>query len=536
MRHAIAIAVMLASVRPAAADHVTVTVVEVAGGVAYLDKGTTDGVVRGARITFGGTVFVVVEATQATAVVELGASTLAVGAKGTAVVTKDAATVTVLPKPRPLEAFREQWPRAEVPAAQQNPAHVALGSGRARSGASVTVIGHGVAVVDKTRTDASAEGRVIASFDLMTERPLAADVDVAGRIYKSGANSLERTPLFVRAAQLRYGDATDPRFAIGRLRYAASSVGMLDGARASARFSDYEIAAFGGLVPDPVSGKPDTSASRFGAEAVFDARTGWRPRVALALHGSTWDGELDEKRVAIAASANRAAFWFDGWAEAQAFSSDNPWGARSVELTGAGATASWRERGKHVAVDVTFLRPERSLRLAAALPPEWLCTQRPQPGDVPEQCDTGDYWTSASLSAGMRGAWWSVDAIGAVGRTNGIDTTHDATGLLVGELRSGGRRVFAGASAGQASFARWTAGHVGAGLVLSRRLDVAVTYRPELLDYVAATEPMVLHSGIFDIHYGLTANLDLAMSGVGTTGSDRDVLAILSTLIWRPLP
>ena len=37
------------------------------------------------------------------------------------------------------------------------------------------------------------------------------------------------TPLFVRAAQLRYGAADDPALLVGRLRYAASSLGALDG-------------------------------------------------------------------------------------------------------------------------------------------------------------------------------------------------------------------------------------------------------------------------------------------------------------------
>lgn len=518
MRRTLIAAIVLAAV-PAYADHLTVTVTDVAGGLAYLDKGERDGVVRGTRITFGRAVYVVIEVTASTAVVE---ANLALGAKGTAVVTPGTTKVETLPKPRPPEAFRDQWPAAELPAASQHPQPVALGGAVPRGRAQVTLIGHGFAAIDKHRTDAAGEARVIATFDLMTERPLAADVDVAGRAYRAGANGDERVPLFVRAAQLRYGPADDPRVALGRLRYAASAVGVLDGVRASARLPHVELAAFGGLVPDPVSGKPETSASRFGVEAVYDADdTRWRPRLALTAYGSTWDGELDEKRLAVSASANRASLWLDGWAEAQAFSSDNPWGARSVEITGAGATAAWRERGKHVAADVTFIKPERSLRLAAVLPATWL---------------EGDTWTSGSLSAGLRGARWSVDAIGAIGRTSSaIDVAYDASGFVIGELRFGPRRVFAAASAGQASFARWTAGQVGAGFALGRRLDVAASYRPELLDYVAATEPMLLHAATLDVHYAAAANLDLAVSAVGTTGADRDVLAVLSTVIWRPI-
>ncbi|HZJ62806.1 MAG TPA: hypothetical protein VFD36_04730, partial [Kofleriaceae bacterium] len=343
---------------------------------------------------------------------------------------------------------------------------------------------------------------------------------------------------FVRAAQLRYGDATDPWFALGRLPQAAASVGMLDGARAAARLGHLELAAFGGLVPDPISGKPGTSASRFGAEVLYgDDTARWRPRVAVTAYGSTWDGKLDERRLAISASVDRSAVWLDAWAEAQAFPSDNPWGAASLEITGAGATASWRAGGRHLAADVTFLRPERSLRLSAALPPAWLCTQRPQVGDVPDEaCGSNDSWASGSLSAGLRGAWWSLDATGAIGRTDGVAITYDASGLLLGEIHRGPQRAFAGVSAGRASFARWTAGQLGAGLALSRRFDLAVSYRPELLDYVAATNAAVLHSAVVDARAAVTANLDLAISAVGTTGADRDVLALLSTIVWRPWP
>ena len=159
--------------------------------------------------------------------------------------------------------------------------------------------------------------------------------------------------MFVRAAQLRYGDAADPRLALGRLRYAASSVGMLDGGRASARVGAVEVAAFGGLVPDPLSGKPDTGASRFGGEVVYDAAAAaWQPRLAVTAHGSTWDGELDERRLSVVTSASREALRLDGWAELQAFPSDNPFDAGAVELTGAGATAQWRKRGRHLGVDV----------------------------------------------------------------------------------------------------------------------------------------------------------------------------------------
>jgi len=522
--------IVVALAEAAHAERVTVKVVEVAGGLAYLDQGRAAGVVRGTKVTFGRVTLTVTETTEKTAVVELGKATLAVGAAGIAEVKPDAASaVRALPAPRPPEAFAGAWPAPTMPAATQDPKAVPLGSGRPPGRAHVAVIAHAFAAADRDDAVAQGELRAIASFDLMTERPLAADVDIAGRAYSAGADGDARVPVFVRAAQLRYGDRDDPRLALGRLRYAASAVGMLDGARAGVRVGRLELAAFGGLVPDPISGKPETSASRFGTEVAYDAETSpWQPRASITAYGSTWEGELDERRLAVAASASRGAIVADGWAEAQAFSSDNPWGARAIELTGAGASAQWRERGTHVGADLTFLRPDRSLRLAAALPPEWLCASGPS-------CES-DSWASASVFAGTRGARWSVDAIGSLGRTRSVDTSYDASGYLAGELRFGPQRLLAGVSAGRADFARWTAAHVGVGMVLTRKLDIAARYRPELLDYTAATEAYVQHGATLDAHVAVSPALDFALQLLGTRGPDRDAAALLTTLAWRPLP
>src|SRR5262249_9621988 len=154
---------------------------------------------------------------------------------------------------------------------------------RGRGGAHITVVGHAYGAADRASKAGDAEGRVIATFDLLDDRPLAADLDVAGRWFSGGYDRRTHTPLFVRAAQLRNGDPAEPRLALGRLRFAATWVGMLDGGRASARIGAIEIAAFGGAVPDPLSGKPDTAATRFGGELAYDApQAPWQPRLAIA--------------------------------------------------------------------------------------------------------------------------------------------------------------------------------------------------------------------------------------------------------------
>ena len=537
MKKLIVLVLVFVLVLDASADPVTVRVTEIAGGVAYVTPGRAAGLVPGTAVHIRGRDLVVVEATEQTAVLR-SEGAIAIGDTGSANVDRASAqAIRQLPRPHPASAFDGQWPEAVKPAETQNPQPVALGTGKAPGAAHVTVIGHGYGALSQHGVDGDGEGRVIASFDLMSDRPLAADLDVAGRMFANGWDKGTHTPLFVRAAELRYGNAYDPQYAIGRLRYAASSVGMLDGGRVAARTGTLELAAFGGLVPDPVSGKPSTDASRFGAELVWnDSTATWQPRVAMVAQGSTWTGKLDERRLSVVASAGHQYTWLDGWAEAQQFPSDNPWGAKSIELTGAGGTFEWREHGTHLGADVTYFKPERSLRLAALLPPQWLCTLAPQPGNVPEKCASGDYYTAASGSAGVQGSHWTIDAVGTIGETHGYYRGYDSSGYLRGELRLSSTRLILGASGGHASFAAWAAGEVGIGTALSRRMDAIVTYRPELLDYTAGTGAVTLHSIVFDGHYALSPAFDVAGSALATTGSDRDAIAVLATFVWRPLP
>jgi hypothetical protein len=312
---------------------------------------------------------------------------------------------------------------------------------------------------------------------------------------------------------------------------------MLDGGRAAARFGTFEIAAFGGLVPDPLGGKPDTGAARFGAEAVFDdTQNAWQPRVSVTAYGSTWDGSIDERRLAVTASANREALRLDGWTELQSFPSNNTFEGKAFEVTGAGATAQWRKRGKHAGLDITYLKSERSRRLAAALPLEWLCKPLRVQGDLGTTCGGVASWTTADASAGVSGRTWNVDGIGSLSWSDGIYRGAESSGYLRGEKRFGPIRTEAAVSGGKTSFAAWTAGEVGAGYVASRALDVAARYRPELLDYVASTGPMLLHSVAADVRYATSTESDISVSAVGTTGDDRKAVAVLVLLAWRPLP
>jgi hypothetical protein len=155
---------------------------------------------------------------------------------------------------------------------------------------------------------------------------------------------------------------------------------------------------------------------------------------------------------------------------------------------------------------------------------------------MPESCLGGDFWLAATFSGGIAGDGYSVDAVGSVGETQSIDQQGDASGYVHGELGPRAHRAILAVSGGHSAFAAWEAADLGVAMSPSRRVDFAVTYRPERLDYTAALDAYVIHSLVLDLHYSVSAAFDLAIDAVGTTGADRDVLDLLTTLAWRPLP
>jgi len=46
----------------------------------------------------------------------------------------------------------------------------------------------------------------------------------------------------------------------------------------------------------------------------------------------------------------------------------------------------------------------------------------------------------------------------------------------------------------------------------------------------------LIHSIVADGHYSVSSALDLAVSTLASFGSDRNALAMLAILAWRPLP
>ena len=105
-----------------------------------------------------------------------------------------------------------------------------------------------------------------------------------------------------------------------------------------------------------------------------------------------------------------------------------------------------------------------------------------------EPCLGNDFWLATTISGGFAGSGYSVDAVGSLGTTQSLDQQGDLSGYVRSELGPRATRAVLAVSGGHAAFAAWEAADIGFALSPSPRVDFALTYRPERLDYVAATE------------------------------------------------
>lgn len=351
------------------AHAVEVRVVEVAGGRAYLAPSVPEGTV----VTIDGRSFAVTASTTKNAVIE--ADGLAVGAVGDADVRAAAAAPVVerMPAPAPLSRFKGQW-KDPVPPSTRGPARVVpLGRVAGRKDLRATVMAQAML----TTTDAMLALGGEVHVEPWRERPLGFDADAALLLWLGETDGPAMRPLLrVRELRLRYGGEREPVAAIGRLRWAAQTVGLLDGARIAASVGrGVTVAAFGGVVPDPLDGAPSVDVSRFGAELSWaPAKARLAQRIDVTAFGSVWDGALDERRLAASARAFPGRGAVGAHVEVSAFDVPNAWGAAPVELTAAGADFAWRADAWRVSARLDARQPERSRFLASLLPEGWLCS------------------------------------------------------------------------------------------------------------------------------------------------------------------
>jgi hypothetical protein len=323
------------------------------------------------------------------------------------------------------------------------------------------------------------------------------------------------------------------------MRYAASTLGMLDGARVSAPVgSGFAVGAFGGLLPHPMSGAPSLAATRFGVEATYNRDDlALRPDAALVVSGSTFDGRLDERRLSGVASVYPGDARLGAFFQLSAFDRGNPWNASALALTAAGLDASVHAGPMRFGARVDTRTPERSLWLASFLPVTWFCATAPAGGV--ERCegktptlaqgllDAGVDVGSFSLSAGVTR---SVD-LGLSGAPSAFGGFVASRVVRIADVL----RLDATGHYSKATYMDIVGGSFGPGLgLLGDTLDVSAYYRGGTLRYSAMPELLVQHAvgGAVVVIPGPT--LLFAFQGETLFGDDARALMLFGTATWRP--
>ncbi|HTV21148.1 MAG TPA: hypothetical protein VMG12_20825, partial [Polyangiaceae bacterium] len=478
-------------------------------------------------------------------VVELGAHPLARGQRAFVWTTPhEVRSFATRPAPPSLHAFEDKWVDPERPAASQRPKFVPLGTPEdpRRNRAAI--------VLDHSRTEPlSGSALPIARTRLRTTlhaelaRALAFDADATVELWQADDLSLRRgaasRPLLsVRQLELSYrGESLQA--AIGRLRYAATTLGMLDGARASAAIGEsWAIAGFGGTLADPLDTSPELDTQRFGAELLYNGEVARAPaRASLTAQGSRFDGRLDERRLTATFESYPSFGRLGARAEASMFDSDNPWNADTAELTALAGDASFRVGSLRFGLALETRRPERSYWLASFLPAGYFCVSRTVAGSATsEPCLGGDLRTLAALTAAWDAENWTLDA-GASAVTTRMAPAEQATAFVHFQRRNlfGALRFDAGSSVSSGSLLESAALEVGLGASLLRdALDASVYYRPNVLRYRANSEQLLEHGTGARLWWALFDGFDTSLSGDLLTGPDVDVLFVQAALAWRP--
>lgn len=537
--------------RAHAPTRVTVSVTEVAGSHAYLQPGSSGGVRRTAKVVIRNKEYVVTDATASWAVIDVGKDPPHENDKGQAtIVSEEEDKPFELVKPRSLATWEHAWPQAVAPASRQSPRFVPLGGvERDRrwdvrlllAGGAVAPLGRGAAF-SRVELNARVHGEPFAA-------PLSLDLDVSlQRWFAASLDAREggdaRPLLRLREALVGYGSG-GWHAGFGRMRYAASTLGTLDGTRVRAPLgAGLFVGAFGGVLPHPLSGAPSLSAQRFGVETTYSRPDfALRPEAALVLHGSTFDGGLDERRASGVVGLFPGRSRFGGHFEVSSFDANNPWGASPVEVTAGGLDASIRAGVFQFGGRFDVRQPIRSRWLASFLPTWWFCRTTPAagaPAGAPEVCDgsVSTRWLGA-VDAGVE-----VDRVAfTVGGTRVGDLTQtggapDMTGAFAsGRVVRIARvlRLEASGSFSRATYLDMVGGTAGPGFSLfGELLDMSAYYRRAALQYRAIDASLTQHGFGTTVMLLPSPELLFAAQGEATSGDDVNALMVFGTAMWRP--
>jgi hypothetical protein len=541
---------LLGSAAMARAELVEVRVVEIAGKRAYLSAGSTKGLHAGTRIDFGKFEARVEQTSHSYAVVP--ARKLRVGFRGVADVRRVAGDEKSekLPPPRPLSAFENVWPEAQLPATKQTPKPVPLGrfrGGAGRTDATISALGAAfVPLGDDIDSVGRGELRARLMAPLSDGLPLRVQADASlqgwfGR-YTTGVAAGDSRPFWrVRELALVLGRPDGYGAQLGRLRYAAANLGPLDGARVeAARWGVLKVAGFGGLLPDPIDGQIALGAGRFGVELDFAGEElASRPELTVVLQGSVFDGKVDERRVFAQGQLWPGQHRIGAYGELSAFDARNPWNRPAAEVTAAGADAELRFDALHVGARFDMRKPERSYWLEKSFPSTWLCSTSSALDPTVPCTKADDTRYVVQGFGGYGGKIASFDAGGSWAGSSDRELGEHALGYGTLRFPRVGERfdlAVGGSQEGGSLIASSSAvrGDLGVGW-LDERVRLGLYYRPLYRRYRASVEGLWEQGAGASLHVAPVPVLSFDLYGDMRLG-DVDAMLVMFSVIYRVAP
>jgi hypothetical protein len=530
---------------------VAVKVVEVAGGRAYLTPGQAAGIQVGSVVVIRKRRYQVVAVTRTHSVIEMQGRELRPGTSGRAQASKQQQVAAILSQPKPLSDYENQWPEPVLPATQQEPAYVPLGTwsdGEKIDLALSTDVGGTVSLRGSSNSFGKAALRVGLHAEPF-EQPIFFGADVAVQTWFGGdiqnrPGSSSRPIVRVRELQFGYGAALTPQAALGRLPYVAVGVGQLDGVRVrSPSWGGFSIGAFGGMVPEPLDNRLSTNTARFGAELAYQNDTlDSHPFVALSIHGSRFMGETDEQRLNAEFDVFPGNGRIAGHFELSLHDANNPWLAPRVEVSMAGLDASVRFGLFQISGRFDMRLPERSLWLTAYLPLGYLCNTRlvPDPasstGYQLECANSYDHRYFGGLDLSFTFSKVALYGGASIVRSQTDDQYDQITGYLQARFLRLGDIGWADVlvAAYAQSFVADYAARFGLGFDIGHIGQISAYYRASINQYDASPDSYFQQSAGGILYLSLRDDLDLGLRADGMFGPDVRVLVLGSNLTWRP--
>lgn len=531
---------------------INVRVVEVGGRRAYLEPGESAGLIRGSTVMLGRRRYTVVAATSQHAVIELRDQIrVAAGDRGTGRARVRTADADRLPDPHPLATFRGMWPEVTLPASTQHPTPVPLTETAFHRASRVRFqLSESSGLVVPLQNQRSAYGRGELRARLHAEPfqsvPFALDADVAAQMWLGAgldgrAGESARPFYLVRELAARYGAGGSFEAALGRLRYAATSLGMLDGLRlVSPSANGFQVAAFGGVVPTVTSGAPSTANTRFGVEALYNnLNSELRPSASFLAYGSVFQGELDEKRLAASADIYPGQSRLSARTEVSFFNAGNAWGAPTAEWSSFAIDGTTRVGDMRFGFRFDMRRPERSRWLASLLQAGWLCTLSTTAGaaTLPGCSGVNDARYNGNLNAAYEGRNYRVELGGNI-TTVARHTEYDQMAayaqfraLRIADLF----RVDVGAFGSHGTMFDSVALRTGVGMtLLDESLSLYAYYRPSKNQYSAGLQSWTEHRVGGEIFFLPSRMFDFGVTVEGVSAPDAAAFVVLTTASFRP--